>query len=475
MVLIGFVAILAVSWKFYFIKEHYLNADNRYYRYAQYIIPASIAAVWAIHSWYMKIDAVVGAAGALIRVIFWIYVFAFLKFSIDRIKENIIDSRVYLVAGTFTGILDVYVNGSGFLRSAGMVIFSLLILFLCYLPFRRFGGDEGALGKYKGQLALAMWGLAVILLGSFTFVHYKSISEWVLSIVGVLSIFWSAAVLEFIASVIIRRRKTLVSGAFLAIYIIAILFSFYRGLAVPEVKELIIPISAEGKEWDGYEIVLMTDIHLREGRVAQWFRETVGRVNGINPDLILITGDIVEQKFTEKDECYELLRSLKAKDGVFAVSGNHEYYNNAEESLKFIEKTGVRILRNRSVVLPNGLRLVGIDDRESLKRGYPNERMEKAFAGVKTEEPIIFLSHRPERFKEAVKLGADLQLSGHTHMGQIPPMDLMVLLYYDYPYGLYSEKNSWIYTSSGTGIWGMPMRIFSKNEIIKVILKKKSD
>ncbi len=473
MSIIGFVAILAVSWKFYFMKEHYLKSDSRFYRYLQYLIPLSIAAVWGIHSWYMKIDSVVGGAGALIRVIFWIYIFAFLKFSIDRIKKGVVDSKVFLITGTIAGVLDVYVNGADFLRSAGLAIFSLIILFLTWVPYKRFGRKEGAVGEYRGVLALAMWLLVVTLFGSFTFLHYKSISEWVISIVGVFSIFWSVAVLEMITTLIAGRKKLLISRVFLGLFAIALFFSFYRGLAVPEVKNLTIPVTAEGTEWDGYNIVMLTDIHLREGRVADWFEKTVDKVNSCQPDLILITGDIVEQRFTEQDKCFRLLKSLKARDGVYAVSGNHEYLNNGEESLKFIKKAGITILENSSELLENGLRLVGIDDRESLRRGAPGGRMERAFKDVKPEEPIIFLNHRPSKFAEAVEYGADLQLSGHTHMGQIPPMDLMVWFYYKYPYGLYSLKDSWIYTSSGTGIWGMPMRLFSKNELIKITLKKK--
>jgi len=117
------------------------------------------------------------------------------------------------------------------------------------------------------------------------------------------------------------------------------------------------------------------------------------------------------------------------------------------------------------------IELVGIDDKTDKRFSGIGSDLKLALKNCDSKKLIVLLSHQPDIFDEAEKSGVVLQLSGHTHAGQIPPMDLIVLFAFKYPYGLYQKKSSYLYTTSGTGIWGPPMRFFSRCEIVKIILE----
>ena len=157
----------------------------------------------------------------------------------------------------------------------------------------------------------------------------------------------------------------------------------------------------------------------------------------------------------------------------YACTGNHEYYAGVDEFLKMAEESNIRVLLNEHVVIADTIVLAGVNDSSEKRMSGPGDDLEKALAGADLNKPVVLLSHQPDVFKQAHKAGVNLQLSGHTHAGQIPPMDLIVQLYFKYTYGLYREGTSYIYTTCGTGTWGPPMRLFSRSEIVKIVLEKK--
>ena len=155
---------------------------------------------------------------------------------------------------------------------------------------------------------------------------------------------------------------------------------------------------------------------------------------------------------------------------VFAVPGNHEFYSGIENFLNFARMANIQVLRNENVTIADGIQIIGIDDKAGKMISGRDVDLRSAALDCNFNNPVILLSHRPTNFEESAGIGVDLQLSGHTHAGQIPPMDLIVRLVYKYPYGLYKYKSAFIYTTCGTGIWGPPMRLFSQSEIVKIDL-----
>jgi predicted MPP superfamily phosphohydrolase len=220
-----------------------------------------------------------------------------------------------------------------------------------------------------------------------------------------------------------------------------------------------LPRRSDGKP---YRLVQLSDLHVSAQIGGDFVREVVERTNALAPDGIVITGDLVDGGIPELGPHLEALRDLRAPDGVFAVTGNHEYLSGADEWIAFFQTLGLRVLRNELVVLPF-FDLVGIDDDVGpswLPHHGPD--LAKALANRKKKRPVVLLAHRPTQLPSAAEFDVDLQLSGHTHGGQIKPLHL---LEGPYVWGLYQLKKTLLYVSAGTGYWGPPMRIGTHAEI----------
>jgi predicted MPP superfamily phosphohydrolase len=252
----------------------------------------------------------------------------------------------------------------------------------------------------------------------------------------------------------------------LTILALAYGYAVYNGSSVPVVKELTIPVKTLPKNLSGFTIVQLTDFHLGDILSPGWLRKTVAKSNSLHPDLIVITGDLCDTANYEK--YIGSLGKLKAKFGVIAVTGNHDE-ERIDTFLGIAGRTGMQVLRNRWVTIAGGLQLVGVDD-PTFHGGGGMPGLKAAMKKIDPGKPVILLSHQPDIFNEARRFGVDLQLSGHTHAGQIPPWNIAVCLHYQYPYGLYRRGDSYIYTSSGTGLYQVPMRLMSDNEIVRITL-----
>jgi len=250
-------------------------------------------------------------------------------------------------------------------------------------------------------------------------------------------------------------------------------YSLVNGLRLPTVTRLEIGLENLPAELDGFSIVQLTDLHLDAVKMKGVLDRVEDRVADIKPDLIVITGDLLDRGHADDiREVTERLKRLKAKWGVLAVTGNHEFYEGLPVFLNLAKNANIRVLRQEMQVVAGSLQVIGLDD-PTAKRGGPGKGLVALIGTCDPGKPIILLQHRPTGFLAAAAAGVDLQLSGHTHAGQIPPMDLLVYLYYRHPYGLYREGGAYIYTSSGTGLWGPPMRFLNKNEIVHIILRRR--
>ena len=262
----------------------------------------------------------------------------------------------------------------------------------------------------------------------------------------------------------------------LGIAILCTTLGIYWGTALPEVRERTICLKDLPKDAEGMRIALISDLHIDYITQPEFIREIVRRTNAAKPDLIAIVGDFVDGTVELCGNKVGLLKDLKAPYGVWGVPGNHEYYSGYHQWMYFLEReTGINMLLNDSVRLPNGIYLSGTTD-QGAKRFWeemPNPEMAK-HPEMKPEDCGILLAHNPKLAHKA-KSFYDLQFSGHTHGGMILGMDLLVRqMNGGFVSGLYNVGNMQLYLTNGTCIWsGFPIRFGRPSEIALITLKKK--
>jgi hypothetical protein len=249
----------------------------------------------------------------------------------------------------------------------------------------------------------------------------------------------------------------------------------YSGLKRLLVREVRVPLARLPPSLSGFTIAQLTDIHVGPTIRREFIENIVTRTNALKPDLIAITGDLVDGSVEQLREHVAPLAKLSAKHGVFFVTGNHEYYSGPEAWCAELERLGIRVLRNERVSIGEGgdsFDLAGVDDYSAARfgRGHgPN--LEQAIAGRDPARALVLLAHQPRAIFEAAARGVSLQLSGHTHGGQLFPWNFLVRLQQPVVSGLERIGDAFIYVSNGTGYWGPPMRLGAPAEITRVILE----
>jgi uncharacterized protein len=246
------------------------------------------------------------------------------------------------------------------------------------------------------------------------------------------------------------------------------LINVARGFTVKHVR---VPLAKLPAGASGYTIVQLTDVHVGPTIGRDFVESAVKETNALSPDLIVITGDLVDGSVEQLRELVAPLGGLRAKDGVFFVTGNHEYYSGADPWIAHLTTLGIRVLRNERVDVRGVFELAGVDDTSSGRiLPHHGQDVAKAVAGRDPTRALVLLAHQPKAFKEAVAAGVDLQLSGHVHGGQIVPFNWLVRLAQPYVSGLHRVNDSWIYVSPGTGYWGPPMRVGTVSELTRIEL-----
>jgi hypothetical protein len=227
---------------------------------------------------------------------------------------------------------------------------------------------------------------------------------------------------------------------------------------------------------DGFTIVQISDLHIGESRGGAWVRQIVDQVNLLKPDLVAITGDLVDASPQQLRDEVSPIKALRAARGVYFVTGNHEQYAGLAEWLPVFEELGLRVLRNERVSIGSSAAsfdLVGVDDDGAHGAdGESGPDLAKATAGRDPRRTAVLLAHQPKIARDAAAYGIDLVLAGHTHGGQIWPFSAFVRLQQPYLRGLYAvSARTRLYVTDGTGYWGPPMRLGTRNEIVRVVLR----
>lgn len=222
------------------------------------------------------------------------------------------------------------------------------------------------------------------------------------------------------------------------------------------------------------KIAMISDIHINRMIGARRMGQVVDRINTLNPDLVLMPGDIVDsvvEPFVE-DGVSAVIARLKPRFGIYACTGNHEFYGDIEKTIPILEQSGIRFLRDRAELVAGAFYLAGREDRTARSYYGAASRvpLTQLIAKVDARCPVILMDHNPASLAEASLHGIDLQVSGHTHHGQIFPFMYITDLIYECSFGYAMRGSTHYYVSSGVGSWGPPVRIGTDAEIVNIIL-----
>ncbi len=226
---------------------------------------------------------------------------------------------------------------------------------------------------------------------------------------------------------------------------------------------------------NGLTLVQLTDVHVGP-TIGRAFIETiVAHTNALHPDVIAITGDLVDGSVAELADAVAPLGQLRARHGVYFVTGNHEYFSGATPWIAELTRLGIRCLRNERVSIGDGaasFELAGVDDHSGARSGEDGhgEDLPRALANLDPEREVVLMAHQPRSVFAASRFGVGLQISGHTHGGQLWPFSYLVRLQQPFLAGLHRHGDTQIYVSRGTGYWGPPMRLGAPAEITQFVL-----
>lgn len=346
-------------------------------------------------------------------------------------------------------------------KKVALFLFFLLIS-QKYTFFQIFG--TGPFNPSLPFAVMAVWeGLFNILLVLLNLLVLKDIVLlvcWILKKVGIV-IRWPFNALQ-------------VKSALILMAMVAGPWGVYSALSVPDVHRIEVSIKGLDPTLDGYRIVQLTDLHIGQLLKRPWLEKVVAKTNTLRPDMIVMTGDMIEGGVKKLHDEVAPYGALVAKDGIFAVTGNHEYYHGKEAWIERLESMGIMMLENRHHVIERGdarLVVAGVTDKAARRQKLGEPDLEKALP-TDPQVPIILLSHQPMAVESRDRV--DLQLSGHTHGGLIATLQPLVGFFNGgFVDGLYRlGERTQLYVSPGTGLWtGMACRIGVSSEITEIVLR----
>lgn len=369
-----------------------------------------------------------------------------------------------VVALTVYSLLNFYIGRRGWQAWTGaglpgwFFFLAFLVLVLAY-----------PLGRFLERGLHAAAGGVLLQLGSF----YFTVMLYGFLFVLLIDILRLADRLLHIFPAFIRRQPArsgawALAGVAAAVLLITVLG--YLNALRPRIRTLEIAVPKPAGALKNLRIAMASDIHLgtiiRDSRLAR----IVSMINGLRPDIVLLPGDIVDESVPaeEEEKMTTTLASIRAPLGVYAVSGNHEYYGGIVKNAEYLRRGGVRVLEDEAVVVAEAFVLAGRLDPTAVRFGRARKSLAEILGPADKRRPIILLDHQPFRLEEAEANGVDLQLSGHTHAGQLFPLNLINKGVYEQNWGYWRRGATHYYISCGVGTWGPPVRTGSRPEIVLV-------
>jgi hypothetical protein len=274
----------------------------------------------------------------------------------------------------------------------------------------------------------------------------------------------------------ISRRRVLRRGAAVTAGLVAAgagSWGVTRAFAPPGITRLVVPLARLDPRADGLRVAVVADLHVGPLYGAAQVERVVEIVDGLDADLVAVVGDMVSSAPGEVRGSAAPLRRIRSRYGTFFVTGNHEYYTGHEEWIDAAEDLGMRVLRNERVEIAHRggvIDLAGVNDREGSRYDDPPDYA-AALGDRDPTRPVVLLAHQPVQVRQAARYGVDLQLSGHTHGGQVVPFDRLVRLDQPVVSGLAEVDGTPVYVTRGAGFWGPPMRVGADPEVALVELR----
>jgi len=299
---------------------------------------------------------------------------------------------------------------------------------------------------------------------------YRLGTSWIIIMMYLVIIF---LLFDLIRITHILPVERLMYGSWLGLEILAVFMSIILTLGFVNYRnknreELTITIHKKIKSEKPIKIVAISDLHLGYGIGKEEFRSWVQLINSEDPDILLIAGDAIDNSVKPLfDNGYaEVFKEIRTKYGIYMSLGNHEYISNLSKSMKFLKEAGVNLLRDSVAMIDDDFYIVGRDDMTN-----PNRKtIAQLVDSLDKSKPVIMIDHQPFNLDEVEKNGIDLQVSGHTHNGQILPISWVTKLIFEKPYGYVKKGDSHIYVSSGIGLWGGKFRIGTKSEYAVILM-----
>ena len=345
-----------------------------------------------------------------------------------------------------------------------------------------------------------IWYLVIFILFSSAFIFGKIIearhSSVLSDILNIIGGFWMAFMLygflflflSDIIAVALRITGVINSSNIMVFrkwsFIITLIISFFLiaggfiNAIVPKVKTYNITINKSAGDLKGLRIAAVSDIHLGSIIRKRSIKKLSDILIKLKPDLVLLLGDIVDGEIGPvlRGDLLQYFSCPKCGDGLYAITGNHEFIGGAKRTIPYIESKGIRILKDEVVTIDGGIQLIGRLDRDS-KRFYGKDRkpLAELMKSVNPSLPVILLDHQPLDLSEAEKNLIDLQLSGHTHNGQMWPLNHLTAKIFELSYGYMKRGNTQYIVSSGFGLWGPRVRSGSRSEVLLINIKFGAD
>ncbi|MGW4355035.1 metallophosphoesterase [Nocardia sp. NPDC004582] len=270
-------------------------------------------------------------------------------------------------------------------------------------------------------------------------------------------------------------RSRIVAAGVLAVSVVLTAYAIYSARRVPKVRTVEVEIPRLGAGLDGFRLAVVTDTHFAATDRLRWSEKVVAEVNALRPDIACHAGDLADGSVVKRGAQVDPLGKVEAEYGRFYITGNHEYFGDAPGWIEHMAGLGWRPMRNEHEVITrdgDSLVLAGIDDPTGTGLPGHGPDLPAALAGADPNLPVILLAHQPRQVADAVASDVALQISGHTHGGQIWPFHYLVRLEQPVVAGLsrHGERTQ-LYTSRGTGFWGPQLRLFAPSEITLLILR----
>jgi hypothetical protein len=257
------------------------------------------------------------------------------------------------------------------------------------------------------------------------------------------------------------------------VLVMLVLAGGYWNARTPRIQRLSVTVDKQAQGIHSLRAVMISDVHLGTIVGRKHLARLVERINELRPDLVLFAGDVVDEDLAPvlRQNLGETLLSIRARKGVYGITGNHEYIGGAEQACAYLEAHGIRMLRDTCVEIEGGILLAGRQDRSSRQfGGEPRKSLDALLGGMNVRAPLILMDHQPFDLDEAAAHGVDLQLSGHTHHGQLWPFNYITSAIYEVSWGYLLKGSTHYYVSSGAGTWGPPVRTGNRPEIVEITM-----